>query len=56
MRIRVTKRNSGKIIVDKRFQTDKNTRIVILVLRFQTKDKNGHTKNRYVRYRWTIHK
>ena len=56
MRIRVTKRNSGKIIVDKRFTTDKNNRNINLVLRFQTKDKNGHTQNRYVRYRWTKNK
>ena len=45
-----------KKIVDKRFQTDNNNRIIILALRFQTKDKNGHTKNRYVRYRWTKNK
>ena len=56
MRIRVNKRNSGKVIVDKRFQTDKNTRIIILVFRFQTKDKNGHTKNGNVRYRFTKNK
>ena len=46
MRIRATKRNSGKVIVDKSFVTDQNTRIINLTLRFQTKDKIGHTRKK----------
>ena len=49
MHICVTKRKSVKVIVDKLFITDKNKRTNNLILQFQTKDKNGHTKNKYVR-------
>ena len=52
MQIRVTKRKSGKVIIDKHFAIDKNAKIINLILRFQSKGKNGHTRNRYVRYRW----
>ena len=53
MRIRVTKQKLGKVIIDKHFKKAENTKIINITLRFQTKDKNGHTRTRYVRYRWT---
>ena len=53
MRIRVTRQKSGKVIIDKHFKIAKNTKIINITFRFQTKDQNGHTRNRYVRYRWT---
>ena len=49
MRIRVTRQKSGKVIIDKHFKIAKNTKIINIKFRFQTKDKNGHTRNRYVR-------
>ena len=53
MRIRVTRQKSGKVILDKHFKIAKNTKIINITLRFRTKDKEGHTRTRYVRYRWT---
>ena len=53
MRIRVTRQKSGKVIIDKHFKIAKNTEIINITFRFQTKDKYGHTRTRYVRYRWT---
>ena len=52
MRIRVTREKSGKVIIDKQFKIAKNTKIINITFRFQTKDKDGHTRTRYVRYRW----
>ena len=53
MRIRVTRQKSGKVIIDKDFKIAKNTKIINITLRFQTKDKDEHTRTRYLRYRWT---
>ena len=54
MRIRVTRQKSGKVIIDKHFKIAKETKIINITFRLQTKDKDGHTRTRYVRYRWTI--
>ena len=53
MRLRVTRQKSGKVIIDKHFKIAKNTKMINITLRFQTEDKDGHTRTRYVRYRWT---
>ena len=53
MRLRVTRQKPGEVIIDKHFKIAKDTKIIHITLRFQTKDKDGHTKTRYVRYRWT---
>ena len=53
MRLRVTRQKSGKIIIDKQFKIAKNTKVINITFRFQTKDKDGHTRTRYVRYRCT---
>ena len=53
MRLRVTRQKSGKVIKDKHFKIAKDTKIINIKFRFQTKDKDGHTRTRYVRYKWT---
>ena len=53
MRLRVTRQKSGKVKIDKPFKIAKDTKIIHITLRFPTKDKGGHTRTRYVRYRWT---
>ena len=53
MRLRVTRQKSGKVKIDKHFKIAKDTKIINITLRFQTKDKDGHTRPRYVQYRWT---
>ena len=44
MHIRVTKRNLGKILIDKTIQTGKYTKVINITLRLKTIDQNEHVK------------
>ena len=52
MRLRVTRQKYGKVIIEKQIKIAKDTKIINITLRCQTKDKDAHTRTRYVRYRW----